>query len=93
VGISFAVHYLLYIVTYSELGRITTVYCGHFLFHFCIEEPIMVGTALFCILLLTRLSHVALLIHPLSTRWRHPNLGHWRSIKQSGHSPSSCRCI
>ena len=93
-GTSFKVHNLLCSVTYSELGRITTVHCGQFLFNFCIEEPVMIDTALFCIsLLLTRVSHVAVLIHPLPTRWRHPNLGHWRSIKKSGHSPSSCRCI
>ena len=93
-GTSFKVHYLLCTVTYSELGRITTVHCGQFSFHFCIEEPIMTDTALFCILLLlTRVSHVAVLIHPLPTRWRHSNLGHWRSIKKYGHSPSSCRCV
>jgi len=49
VGTSLEVYSLLCTVTYSELGRITVVHCGHFSFHFCIEEPIMIGTALFCI--------------------------------------------
>jgi hypothetical protein len=63
-------------------------------FYFSFEEAIMISFALFCMCLhLQEWLCLSSNACTLNIRWEHTNIGHWRSVKQFGHPPSSCWCI